>query len=197
MDNLQKEMSVKDYVLQDERLLWTGKPVKPVKLLPNEKFNIVFGIFWIAFSIFWMILAFSTVKKFDEQDMLLMRIFPYFGIPFSFVGFQLIFLSPIRIMNKRKFLEYALTNKRILIFNNGKTKTLNAFNYTDIKNINFGCDEQGIGAVTFVCTKAGTTTFVNGNPSRAAVPTVCGLYNIDDVKKVYKIFCYQTGEKEI
>ena len=37
MDNLQKEMSVKDYVLQDERLLWTGKPVKPVKLLPNEK----------------------------------------------------------------------------------------------------------------------------------------------------------------
>ncbi|MBE6624276.1 MAG: hypothetical protein E7622_01390 [Ruminococcaceae bacterium] len=194
--NFQSNESVRDYVLQDERLLWTGKPVKPIKLLPGEKFNIVFGVFWIVFSIFWMGLAFATVKKFDEQDILMMKIFPYFGIPFSFVGLYLVFLSPFRIMNKRKYIEYALTNKRILIFNNGKKKTLNTFKYSDIHNISFGCDENGVGAVTFFIKKTGATTFVDGHPSRSAMRTMAGMYNIENVKKVYKIFCYQTGEKE-
>lgn len=194
--DFQSSASVKDYVLQDEKLLWTGKPVKPIKLLPGEKFNIIFGIFWIAFSIFWMALAFSTVKKFDEQDLLMMKIFPYFGIPFSFVGLYLVFLSPFRIMNKRKYVEYALTNKRILIFNNGKTKTLNTFNYSDIHNISFGCDEQGVGAITFAISKSGTTTFIDGRPSRSRMTNMAGFYNVENVKRIYKIFCYQTGEKE-
>ncbi len=194
--DIQKNASVKDYILHDETLLWTGKPVKPIKLLPGEKFNIIFGIFWTAFAIFWMVLAFWTTKRFDEQDLWIMKIFPFFGVPFLLVGIYLIFLSPLRIMSKRKNLEYALTNKRILIFNNGKTQTLNAFEYSDIQNVNFGCDADGIGAVTFFNTKAGMSTIVNGHSSHSNVRTICGLYNIENVKKVYKIFCNQMGEKE-
>ena len=41
--DFQSSASVKDYVLQDEKLLWTGKPVKPIKLLPGEKFPLACG----------------------------------------------------------------------------------------------------------------------------------------------------------
>ena len=188
--------SIKDYILADERLLWTGKPVKEIKLLPSEKITMIFGAFWTAFSAFWIAMAYAGTSEI-EGGPLMANIFPLFGIPFLLTGLYLMIISPIRAKRKRKNIEYALTNKRVLIFYNSKVQSLQAFKYNEIQNISFGCDADGVGVVTFLSVCA---TMVGGNGlgvrNRRTAGTLYGFYNIDDVKKVYKIFCEQTGEKE-
>ncbi len=188
--------SIKDYILADERLLWTGKPVKEIRLLPSEKIIMVFGAFWTAFSAFWIAMAYAGTAEM-EGDAIMANIFPLFGIPFLLVGLYLMIISPIRAKRKRKNVEYALTDKRVLIFYNNKIQSLQAFKYNEIQNISFGCDADGVGIVTFLSAFA---TMIGGNglnvKSRRTAGTLYGFYNIDNVKKVYKIFCERTGEKE-
>lgn len=192
---LYSKSKINEFILQDEQLLWTGKPVKKIKLLPAERFNIVFGIFWTAFSAFWIAMASWGTSQIEGGDAMT-KIFPLFGVPFLLIGLYLVFVAPIRSKNRRKNLEYALTNKRILILYNGKTQNLQSFKYSEIQNVNFGCDELGVGVVTF---SSLATTILNKGmnaKTRHFTNNVYGFYNINDVKKVYKIFCEQTGEKE-
>ena len=105
---------------------------------------------------------------------------------------------PIKIIQKRKDVEYALTNKRILILYNGKSMKLQAFSYKNVQNLNFGCDETGNGCVTFMCnTLEKTSGSTTSTITHTSATKIYGFHNIDQVKKVYKIFCIQTGEKEI
>ena len=186
--------SIKDYVLADEKLLWTGKPVREIKLLPSEKIVMIFGAFWTVFSAFWITMAY--VGATDTENDTMANILPFFGLPFLLVGLYLMIISPIRAKIKHKSLEYALTTKRVMIFYNGKCKVLQTFKYNEIHNISFGCDEEGVGVVTFLSV---FNTSVRGDKlkirSRRTAETVYGFYNIDNVKKVYRIFCERIGEK--
>ncbi len=184
MEKMLLDSNIKDYVLGDEKLLWRGKPVKNIKLLPGEKFNIFFGVILTVFAIAWMALAFNLVSQTDNVFSLA-KIFPAFGVPFLLVGFYFSLVIPIRIVITRKNIEYALTNKRVLILYNGKKQVLNSYNYTEIKNVNFGCDEQGVGFVTF--------TGLNSNGKRKHAK-VNGFYNVAEVKTIYKIFSTRIGE---
>lgn len=182
------EYKIKEYILPDESLLWTARPVKEIKLLPAEKFNMIFGIFWTAFSAFWIALATMGALSASEAGFSMIKIFPFFGLPFLAIGIYLIFIAPIKGRNRRKNMEYALTSKRILILYSGKTKVLQAFKYGEIQNVHFASDEQDVGCVTFMNT---VSTITDG--SRVS-KGVYGLYNIPNIKKVYKIFAQKIGE---
>ena len=187
MDKMLLDSNIKSYVLDDEKLLWSGKPVKKIKLLPNEKFNMFFGTILTAFAIAWMILAFNLVRQTDNVFSLA-KVFPALGVPFLIVGLYFLIINPIRILLTRKDIEYALTSKRILILYNGEKQLLNDYSYAEIKNLNFGCDEDGVGYVTFVGISSS---------SKKKRSKICGFYNVADVKMLYKIFSTRIGEKTI
>lgn len=189
MEELNYQFKIKEYILLDEALLWTGKPTKEIKLLPAEKFNMLFGIIWTIFSLFWITMATIGAMSASEDSLTISLVFPLFGIPFLIVGIYFIFIAPIRGRNRRKNMEYALTNKRILILYQGKNTILQAFKYSEIQNINFASDADDVGCVTFT----NTVHSVGANGSRVS-RGVYGLYNISKVKKVYKIFAEQIGE---
>lgn len=184
------QYKIKDYILSDEELLWIGRPTKEIKLLPAEKFNRIFGIFWSVFSVFWISIAIFGASMAPKNEFSMIKIFPLFGLPFLFVGLYLVFIAPIKAQSKRKNTEYALTNKRILILYSGKTVTLQAFKYSDIQNVNFASDASDVGCVTFM----NNTVLYTMNGSRVH-RGYYGLYNIPNVKRVYKIFAEQLGEK--
>ncbi|MBO5374207.1 MAG: hypothetical protein J6A54_02005 [Clostridia bacterium] len=188
---MQNESNIKDYILADEKLLWRGEPTKKIRLLPAEKFNVAFGIAWTAFSVFWMSLAYSIVNQ-TEQGFSFIKIFPAFGLPFFIIGIYFMLIMPIRIIISRRRIEYALTDKRALILYVGKREKLSAYKYTEIQNLNFGCDELGNGYVTFI--SAGNKSLSTGTRVKAHAKKVCGFYHVSEVKKLYKILCAQIGE---
>lgn len=196
-ENINSHSNIDSYILQGEELLWKGKPVKPIKLLPGEKFNIILGIFWTVFSVFWVTVAIVSAVSFEGDGFAFVKITPFFGIPMLLFGIYLILIYPLMMIKKRKNIEYALTNRRILILSGEKTQTLMAFKYSEIQNISFGCDEEEIGALTFVNAGNATTTSSGTKKAKTVKGVMYGFYNIPEVKKVYEIFCKQTGEKQI
>ena len=64
--DFQSSASVKDYVLQDEKLLWTGKPVKPIKLLPGE----TDGVQWADFETVHSLIAEKKICKIIARQFL-------------------------------------------------------------------------------------------------------------------------------
>jgi hypothetical protein len=48
------------YIGSDERVLWKGRPEKGITFTPNEIATIPFGIFFTAFSVFWIMMALSA-----------------------------------------------------------------------------------------------------------------------------------------
>lgn len=184
MDKLLLDSGIKSYVSEDERLLWRGKPATNMKFLPAEKFNIFFGVILIIFACAWMILSFNLIGETDNVFSIA-KIFPAFGVPFLIIGAYFSIVSPINVIITRKGIEYALTDKRVLMLYDGKKQTLCSYNFTDIKNLNFGCNDDGIGYVTFL----GINT-----QKKSKRPKICGFYNVTDVKMLYKIFSTKIGE---
>ena len=178
------EFVVSNYLESDEKMLWSAKPIKKMKLLPGEKFNVILGLAWTAFAVAWLVISLNVAKDLPS-GFSIEKILPAFGVPFLMIGLYLALLSPIAIIVSRKGIEYALTTKRVIILHCGKREKLFSYTYDRVKNLNFACDEEGNGYVTFMATK----TKKNGKP---AVTKVQGFYNVEKVKMLYKVFSSRT-----
>ena len=185
---LENNSEIKKCILQDEELLWSGRPVKQIKLLPAEKFNMMFGAFWTAFSTLWIIMGFVSPGDTTQNSFFMSKVFPFFGIPFLIVGIHMLLIAPLIAKCRRKNIEYALTSERILILYSGKKNRLKTFRYEEISNLNFGCDENDVGVLTF-----NATSYISG--TRLQRPVIYGFYNVSEIKKIYKILCNQLGEQ--
>ena len=101
--NIDTDYSFADmYIGSDERVLWKGRPEKGITFTPNELATIPFGIFFTAFSVFWIMMALSAGA------------FALFGIPFLVCG---IYMSGGRIIVKeilKKNTAYVITNKAVI-----------------------------------------------------------------------------------
>ena len=193
MEEKSLDFKINEHISEGERLLWQGAPAKKMRLLPGERFNIILGIAWTAFSIAWLALAISLNVE-AKDAIFLVKILPAFGVPFLLVGLYFLAFVPLNIIIFRKGIEYALTNKRALILLRGRRDKLVSFSLTEIENIQFGCDEDGNGYVTFI----NVPKKPDGQKKRRKplIKRVGGFYNVSEVKKLYKIFCAQIGEAE-
>jgi len=86
----------------NEKVLWSGKPVKMPFILPSLM-AVPFGLIFLGFSIFWMMAASQTPGSFW-----------LFGLIFFFVGFGVVFGAPIRQLVAYKNTEYLITDQRII-----------------------------------------------------------------------------------
>ena len=88
----------------NEKILWSGKPVKKVFIL-SGLVSIPFGLIFLGFAIFWMWSAASTGAP---------GFFSLFGLPFVLIGFGVAFGPSILQLLRYRNTEYIITDKRII-----------------------------------------------------------------------------------
>jgi len=106
-----------------ETVLWSGQP-RPRLFTIQSIALFLFGLPWMAFSVFWVVMASGIVSGFGGHTSgyhgspapfgFFPLIFPLFGLPFVLVGVWML-SSPYWIWRKALKTVYAVTGKRALI----------------------------------------------------------------------------------
>lgn len=101
------------YLDKGEKILWQGAPSGGLKLRASDIFQSLFGMFFLGFSIFWVVTATTMTGKSNAPGPVML--FPLFGLPFVAVGAYLVFGRFFWKAYKRSKTRYALTDKRAII----------------------------------------------------------------------------------
>jgi hypothetical protein len=117
-----------------EQLLWAGQP-KPSRLAFKSLGTFIFGIIWTAFCVNSAMssINFGSVKEAGGMS----------GFDVFFLLFQGLFIliglgmlaSPLWVYLKAMRTYYAVTNKRILIVQAGRSRTVQSYSQGDIGDI--------------------------------------------------------------
>lgn len=116
-----------------ERLLWAAQPKGGFHLSRGDGFLIPFGLAWLGFSIFWMVLAWRAPNSAGSETLNI--VFPLFGIPFVLVGLYLVAGRYYFDARKRTQTAFGITNCRILSTRTGKKKSFHSLDLTDIQDV--------------------------------------------------------------
>jgi hypothetical protein len=128
-----------------EKLVWSGKP-DPVREMSAGFALWLFAIPWTAFALFWMWGA-SGISRPSSQSTENF-IFSLFGLPFVLIGFAML-SAPIWIYSKSKRTVYAITDKRVLIIEKGKSRTVYSYGSQNLGSIKRTERADGSGNLTF------------------------------------------------
>jgi len=104
--------SWKPFLDPGEHILWQGRPDGRLRLKGRNLLISGFGVGFLAFSVFWVIMAFSFP---GTQNDPVGWLFPMFGLPFVLVGLWLVFGVHFYDAYKRSKSFYTLTSKRAFI----------------------------------------------------------------------------------
>ena len=97
----------KDILDNDEEILWQGRPDPAFHVDWDKGLEMLFGLFFWGFSIFWMMMASRAGGGFW-----------LFGIPFFMIGFFMVIGRHFWKTYLRRNTWYTLTNKRAIIATN-------------------------------------------------------------------------------
>ncbi len=97
---------IRPYLVNDEYVLWKGKPEKGNIFVSREIAVTFFGIFWLAFSLFWESAAIKSSGS---------VFFALWGVPFICIGLYLVFGRFIQTAYLRNKTFYVITNQKIII----------------------------------------------------------------------------------
>lgn len=136
IDNAQQ--SIQPYLNNHERLLWVDKPGTGIQFSKADWFLIPFGLFFTAFSIFWIFMAITL------SDEVAPRLFSLFGIPFVLMGVYVLFGRHLSDAIKRANSVYAVTTQRALILNQ-RSRMLNSFPLEQLRDITYTQGPDGSG----------------------------------------------------
>lgn len=165
----QADEVIKEELLSNENVIWTGRPESGQLLKSSDMFMIPFSIMWGGFAIFWE----STALTMNAP-----LLFKIWGIPFVFVGLYMIFGRFIYEYYKRKELFYGITNKRIIIKQTILPKKTTTLILSNIQEVNIKINKNGNGDIIF----APEIKFISSFNQRYQPPS---FLNIRDCKEVY------------
>jgi hypothetical protein len=122
-----------------EQLIWQGNPAPARYALRKAAYTFPVGIFFFAFSLFWIYGAYTSGNKASSQ---LGFSFWMFGIPFVIVGACMV-LSPVWYLFRATTTTYALTDRRAIIdiggpFPRRTSIPLNQIPFVDVRSSNEG-----------------------------------------------------------
>ncbi|MGZ8898770.1 MAG: PH domain-containing protein [Limisphaerales bacterium] len=157
-----------------ERLLWAGQPKAGFHLSRGDGFLIPFGIAWLGFSIFWMVLAFRAPREAGVKTLNIL--FPLFGIPFVLVGLYLVGGRYWFDARKRARTAYGITNKRILSTRGGDERSFQFLNLDQIQDI----------SVVEMRDRSGTIRFTPSAQKSARLLRWDLIPNVRDVEAILK-----------
>lgn len=103
--------TISSYIRADEKLLWRGKPQQGLRFGGQDLFMVPFSLLWGG-----MVLMFLTKGGFSAAGG-----FPFVLVPLIF-GIAAIYVTVGRLIHDawiRSRIEYALTDRRIIVFQRG------------------------------------------------------------------------------
>lgn len=127
-----------------ERLVWTGRP-RAGALAASRIFVSLFGVVFLAFSLFWIT---SAMRSANMSGPAPMNLFPLFGIPFALVGVGLVLWAPFAAIQAR-YITYAITDRRALVINEFPWMRVRSYGAGDLGVIERTERADGSGSVTF------------------------------------------------
>src|SRR5664279_3623069 len=97
----------------DEKVVWSGQPAPGIMNQLQSIPIVLFGIPWTAFSIFWVVMAFTMTNHASRTGAPLpfnvfSIVFPLFGLPFVAVGLYML-TTPYWQWRKSQKTVYAVT----------------------------------------------------------------------------------------
>jgi hypothetical protein len=88
-----------------ERLLWCGRPTRPVRLRPLDALLIPFSLLWAGFTVFWEASVLQKGSHFME----------IWGIPFVAIGIYLVIGRFVMDARAWRSTVYGVTSDRVLV----------------------------------------------------------------------------------
>jgi len=172
-------------LLSGERVLWEGQPYTGLILRPIEVFLIPFSVLWGGFALFLNFNAWFMGQENADPS------FNLFGIPFLLAGIYITvgrFLIDIYV---RRQLQYAVTDRRILIYKEGGSSTSKSVDIKRLPSIELAQRLDGSGTIRF---GAAASLFDGRNfgiwqPTFDATPQ---FLRIPNVRSVYELIQNQT-----
>lgn len=174
---------IKDELLTDEHILWSGQPDKSKIFTKGDFLLIPFSLMWGGFAIFWEL----TVLSFGGPIL-----FKLWGIPFVLVGLYLIFGRFMHKSSIKKKTYYYVTNKRVIVLKDKSRTNIEAEFIDALPAINKNANRNGCGDVIFgnapgfmgLYANSGMDFFVRNN-RYGGLPL--SFFDIDKAKEVYKM----------
>lgn len=133
----------------DERISWIDMPI-PTFFTPKGKMLAIFGIVWIAFTVFWICVSLG----FEIPDLSggsnpfqgFKILFALFGLPFLFIGIGFL-SSPILEYRKALKTVYVITDRRAITVQTGWSKTIRSFPPSELLDVYRKEKRDGTGDV--------------------------------------------------
>lgn len=172
-------------LLSGERIVWSGAPGQGLLLTSADMMMIPFSLVWCGFTIVWETTAFSQGGP---------AFFLLFGAAFVLVGVYLVVGRFVLDALVRRDMQYAVTNKRILISRAGLFSKFTALSLDGLPEATLSERANGRGTIRFgrpvQFLTGGTGSFVNWTPSLDPTPQ---LLNIEDARTVFDQIQRQSG----
>jgi hypothetical protein len=165
-----------------ENLLWADRP-DPSQQGSQYLPVVLFGTVWTAFSLFWIWGASEPMRTHAQVVSPSFDLFPLFGLPFVLIGIGML-TSPYWAAQKAKSTVYAITDRRILIIQCVKNRTVRSIQPADIGELQRTEKADGSGTLIF-----GKNTYQSqGNSSQSPSLTdrFVGVRNIRMVEDLIR-----------
>jgi len=180
--DLQSELS------SGESIAWAGQPSRKVVFHSQDWAMIPFSLLWGGFAIFWEASVLGIWGAVHTKGVNPISGFmALWGIPFVLIGQYLIWGRFLYNAWKKGKMFYAVTNKRVLVVNTGRSRKVIAAFLQQLPAIDKSVGRDGIGTITF-----GLVPMATGRRSNMAgwdgglsssVPT---FVDVEDAESVYR-----------
>jgi hypothetical protein len=178
----------RDHLLEDERIVWSGRPDTGMHFTLLDLFIVPFSVLWGGFAIFWelsVLIPDAEKGNIDIESVL-------FGIPFVLIGVYLIFGRFIYKRWRKRRTYYAITDRRILSQYTTLGKHFLELDIKTVTDIDMHVWKDGKGYLVF---NEGKSSFFSGDQfyrntgmdifSYHKHPLA--LYDIPNANEVYKL----------
>ncbi len=177
------------YLHPGEEILWAGRPTVTKLASGQSKFITLFSIFFMGFSVFWMLMASMAGGPFF-----------LFGLPFFGVGLGLFITSTV---GQRRALEksaYAVTDTRaiILVTRGNKGTSFTEYVFANLQSISLENVNGNVGTIRFESVIVHNYEYGRYNRSRSTTylperELTTGFIMIDDIHTVYHLISDRLG----
>ena len=175
-----------------EKMKWFGQPI-PSRFARQALPIAFFGIFWTAFAVFWTCGAAGfQIPDFRSPERVL---FPLFGLAFILVGLAML-SAPYTMRCKAKSILYVLTNKRAIIFEDRRGRSVRSFRLEVLHDVQRKEHADGSGDIIFGESRArmGDWSSMFRQWPRGGGGVEIGFVAIPRVRDVEKLFREATEE---
>src|SRR5580704_8775894 len=169
-------IDVMERLLTGERIVWSGRPAQGLLFSGRDWLLVPFSLLWGGFAIFW------------EGSVLVMNgpiIMQLWGVPFVLIGLYLVIGRFILDAWIRSGMQYAVTNRRILISRSGPFGKFTAVSLDRLPDASISESAGGRGTIRFgepAPLWGRRNSFASWTPSLDPTPQFIG---IEDARNVF------------